>query len=138
MSLNTIIETSQIIIPASDKEIYIHTKNKYADIAFFWWTKEWNEFPWQTAMREIYEETDLILWQEQLEFIEKSTNTLDHGTFKSTLYRTPIIKSLTWEWIQRVSLEDLQIVDVTFMVSKEDFLRRTNLALKNINRIYGT
>ena len=139
MNNPNIIYSAQVVIPAGPKEIYVETNNKYCDISFFGWkAKKWEKMC-ETAIREVYEETTLILWTEDLHFIESSDSVkLWHGIFVSSLYVTPVVPKLEWKWIQKISLKDLEKINAKFMVSKEDFLRRTNLALKNINRIYGT
>lgn len=125
----TITRTSHIIIPASVSEIYFHTKNKYANIAFFGWKIEPWESTWQVAIRELEQETSVQLWQEQLEFVDKSTVKLNHWEFESTLYRTPMIPNLVWDEIGRISIEDLEIVKATFMPERKEFIRRVELAL---------
>ncbi len=127
--MSNIIKTSQIIIPASKKEIYIKTDSDGVDISFFGWTlKTWNSV-WKAAVEEVLNETWLILWQEQLYFLENKTKELEKWTYQTTFYTTPIFNGLHWEWIQRASIDDLEIIKATFTPERIDFLRQVRLAL---------
>lgn len=128
-----IIQTAQVIIPASKKEIYVKTDNNDVDISFFWGKRKTWERIWKVAAQEIVQETWIILWQEQLYFLENSTKELDHGTYRTTFYTTPIIEGLHWEWIQRASIDDLEIIKATFSPERNDFLEKVKKALNYKN-----
>lgn len=134
--MSEIIETSHILIVDNENNLYLENNTRVNAIAMWWGKKEGNEIPIQTAVRELTEETGVLISYKYLQEVDTDNGeVVQWKMFRSVLYLLRITNKKTIATILanpkafKTTVEELKSNPGPFVIEKGKFIARIEKAL---------